>query len=367
MIRLSLSMSFSLATLPHMYRPTASILIVDDEPSVLSALKRELQDTAPVYLALNPENAYQILRENTIGVIISDYKMPEKDGISFLSELSDLAYEPVKILMTAFSDSEIAINAINKAGIFYFLRKPWNSNELVLLVKRALERYSDKNELGFCRQRLREIENIKNNISTLLTHELKTPLTTISGYTELLGKEVDDVQIKNIINSLQNSVDKLEGFVDDTLHITKIEAGQIQQNPVKINLKKIILSVFPTAELSDDVDVYLDKDLIEDALKRLSRYFSQHNSAITALSVRNGNYLILKLQINNIKKRSVHSPQLAFFQRMETNTYLLNYGSDSSLDLIFSAAVFKFMGIGFNLIDDNDSLRAEIIFYNEKN
>lgn len=366
MIRLSLSMSFSLATLPHMYRPPASILIVDDEPSVLSALKRELRDTAPIYSALSPEAAYPILRENTVGVVISDYKMPEKDGISFLSELSALTYEPVKILMTAFSDSEIAINAVNKAGIFYFLKKPWNSNELVLLVKRALETYSNKNELAFCRQRLKEIENIKNNISNLLTHELKTPLTTISGYTELLCKQVDDLQVKNIINSLQDSVNKLENFVDDTLYIAKIESGQIQQNPVNINLKEIILKAFPSLMINDDINVYVDKNLIQESFTRLSRYLSQYNGDIKGALNINGNYLILKLQLNNINKRVANSPQLAFLQRMETNTNLLNYGSDSSLDLIFSTTVFKFIDVGFNLTEDNNNLRIEIIFYNGK-
>ncbi|MEI6093167.1 MAG: response regulator, partial [bacterium] len=313
MIRISLSMSFSLATLPHMYRPPASILIVDDEPSVLSALKRELRDTAPIYVAQDPEEAHLILRENTIGLVISDYKMPKKDGITFLSELTELNYEPVKILMTAFSDSDIAVNAINRAGIFYFLKKPWNSNELTLLVERALEAYNNKNELGFCRQRLREIENIKNNISNLLTHELKTPLTTISGYTELLSKHIDDAQIKDVVLSLQNSVNKLEDFIDDTLYIAKIESGQVQHHPTNINLKDIVLKTFPSIVINEELSINLDKTLIEESFTRLARYLSQHNSDLSGLITTNGNYIVLKIQLNNIDKKPANSPQLAFF------------------------------------------------------
>jgi response regulator RpfG family c-di-GMP phosphodiesterase len=120
-----------------MDKPLAPLLIVDDEPSVLSALKRELRDTAPVFTAQSPSEALEILNKNTVGVVVSDYKMPGKDGVTFLSELKDLPYEPVKILMTAFSDPDIAVDAINRAGIFYFLKKPWNSVELKVLMDRG--------------------------------------------------------------------------------------------------------------------------------------------------------------------------------------------------------------------------------------
>ncbi|MFH1223035.1 MAG: response regulator, partial [Pseudomonadota bacterium] len=128
------------------------VLVVDDEQSVLSALKRELKGIAPILTALNADEAEKILYSQTVAVVISDYKMPKKDGVTFLSGLKDLNYEPVKILLTAYSEIDIVVDAINKANIFYFLRKPWNSAELQMLVKRGLETFARAGELKTCKQ-----------------------------------------------------------------------------------------------------------------------------------------------------------------------------------------------------------------------
>jgi signal transduction histidine kinase len=345
-----------------MDKPLAPLLIVDDEPSVLSALKRELRDVAPVFTAQSPDEALTILNKNTVGVVVSDYKMPNKDGVTFLSELKDLPYEPVKILMTAFSDPDIAVDAINRAGIFYFLKKPWNSAELKVLMDRALEAFHNKNELKFCRQRLREIENIKNSITSLLTHELKTPLTTISGYTELLGRSVNDAELKNVINSLQGSVTKLEGFIDDTLYIAKIETGQVDLGLEKVDLKGILDKTLPVFEIKDAVSVESNLKLITESFFRISRYLSLQGGTLSGESIRSGNYLTLKLFIHGRSTKPNGNSQLALFQRLETNGDIMHYGSDASLDIIFASAVFGALKIGFNVTEMNDELRMEIIF-----
>ena len=345
-----------------MDKPIAPILIVDDEPSVLSALKRELRDTAPVFTAQNAQEAIKILETNTVGVIVSDYKMPNKDGVTFLSGLKDLPYEPVKILMTAFSDPDIAIDAINRAGVYYFLKKPWNSNELTLLMERALEAYKNKNELKFCKQRLREIENIKDNITSLLTHELKTPLTTISGYTEILCREINNTELKAVINSLQNSVTRLEGFIDETLYIAKIEARQVNIHSDNIELKNTIEKVFPFIDIKEAVTIVSDKKLVEESLDRLSRYLFQQGGKLTGEYSKSGNYLVLKFFVDQRDHKTIGTSQLGLFQRMETNTDVMHYGSEASLDVIFASTVFNALNIGFNVIEMDNKLRVEIIF-----
>jgi len=349
-----------------MDKPIAPILIVDDELSVLSALKRELRDTAPVFTAQKAQEAIKILETNTVGVIVSDYKMPDKDGVTFLSELKDLPYEPVKILMTAFSDPEIAIAAINRAGVYYFLKKPWSSNELKLLMERGLEAYRNKNELKFCKQRLREIENIKNNITSLLTHELKTPLTTISGYTEILGREINNSELKAVINSLQNSVTRLEGFIDDTLYVAKIETGQVAIHSDNIDLKNTIEKVFPFIDIKELTTIVSDQALVEESFNRLSKYLAQQCGVLSGEYARSGNYFVLKFFVDQRDHKTIGTSQLGLFQRMETNTDIMHYGSEASIDVIFASTVFNALNIGFNVIEMDNKLRVEIIF-NTKN
>ena len=345
-----------------MDKPIAPILIVDDEPSVLSALKRELRDTAPVFTAQNAKEAIKILETNTIGVILSDYKMPDVDGVTFLSELKTLPYEPVKIIMTAFSDPDIAISAVNRAGVFYFLKKPWNSNELKLLVERGMEAYRSKNELKFCRQRLIEIENIKNNITSLLTHELKTPLTTISGYTEILGREVNSTELKSVISSLQNSVVRLEGFIDDTLYIAKIETGQVDIHTDTVDLKNTIEKAFSIIDIKEASIIISDQKLLEESFFRLSRYLVQQGGVLSGECTRSGNYLVLKFFVDQRDHKATGTSQLALFQRMETNTDIMHYGSEASLDVVFASTVFNALNVGFNVIEIGNKLRVEIIF-----
>jgi two-component system, NtrC family, response regulator HupR/HoxA len=133
--------------------PPPIILIVDDEPRVLDALEAILAADFRVLRAEGGEQALAVLRaEPDIAVIITDYKMPGMTGVELLRQSQDIAPEALRIVLTAYTDVDSLMEAINTGRIYHFIAKPWDPKDLTVIVRRAAERY----ELSQENQRLKE-------------------------------------------------------------------------------------------------------------------------------------------------------------------------------------------------------------------
>ena len=119
-----------------------TILIVDDEPSVLSSLYRSLRSEPwEVLTELSGEQALVRLGERPIKVVISDERMAKMQGTEFLSVARALYPQTVRIMLTGHASLESAISVINNGGIFRFLTKPWNDDDIKQVVREALLKY----------------------------------------------------------------------------------------------------------------------------------------------------------------------------------------------------------------------------------
>ncbi|MBP7211801.1 HD domain-containing protein [bacterium] len=122
------------------------VLIVDDEEDNLNLLYRVLRQEFDIIKSTSPEHALQMLEENFVDIIISDHKMPEMDGVEFLKKSYEVRPKAVRLLVTAYSDSNILINAINDAKIYRYIKKPWEPAELLMVIHSAIEYYQLKKE-----------------------------------------------------------------------------------------------------------------------------------------------------------------------------------------------------------------------------
>jgi len=116
------------------------VLLVDDEPSVLSALKRLLRPTR--YLILTAESgaaALDLLASAKVDLIVSDMRMPYMSGAEFLAHAQALYPDTTRILLTGYSEIESVVRAINEGGVYRYLNKPWDDQDLLLTVAQALE------------------------------------------------------------------------------------------------------------------------------------------------------------------------------------------------------------------------------------
>jgi len=116
----------------------AKILLVDDEPNILKALSRILRSHA-LSTAFSGEEALLAAEQNDFDLVITDYKMPDMDGISFLMKFSVLQPDAIRIILTGYADLETTLHAINEVGVFRFINKPWMNHEIINAVEKGLE------------------------------------------------------------------------------------------------------------------------------------------------------------------------------------------------------------------------------------
>ena len=119
-----------------------TVMIVDDELMVITALRSFLELETPyrVLTFRNPAEALAALDTEPVSVIVADFLMPELDGISFLRRSRDIRPFASRVLLTGYADKENAIRAINEAGLYYYLEKPWNNEHFKLVVRNGIER-----------------------------------------------------------------------------------------------------------------------------------------------------------------------------------------------------------------------------------
>ncbi len=122
------------------------LLLVDDEPSILSALVRQLRlvnrSPHPAYKVETMTSSLAALKraeETAFDLVISDYRMPEMDGVVFLRHFREIQPNAVRMVLSGMADMKAMVGAINEAGIARFIAKPWNDAELTFAVETALK------------------------------------------------------------------------------------------------------------------------------------------------------------------------------------------------------------------------------------
>lgn len=117
------------------------ILAVDDEQSSLNAIYRTLRREYDVILSLNGQSALEVLKNQKIAVILADQRMPEMSGVELFQKALEIQPDAARILITGYSDIEATIQAINEGQVFYYINKPWEPDDLRIIIRRAVEQY----------------------------------------------------------------------------------------------------------------------------------------------------------------------------------------------------------------------------------
>lgn len=159
------------ADAPARAAATPLILLVDDEPGVLSSLRRLLRPTG--YRVITAEGgtaALEMLAVYPVDLIISDMRMPGMNGAEFLARAREQYPSVMRILLTGYSEVDAAVRAINEGGVYRYLNKPWDDQDLLLTVKHAIEQRT----LACEAQRLTELTQRQNETLQHLNSGLET-------------------------------------------------------------------------------------------------------------------------------------------------------------------------------------------------
>jgi response regulator RpfG family c-di-GMP phosphodiesterase len=125
---------------------TLTLLLLDDVQDILNALKRLLRKDYTIVTFNEGQEALVYLEENPVDMIMSDMRMPNMDGAEFLTKSRDIQPNAIRLLLTGFSDMDSTIKAINDGGVYTYIGKPWDNQELKVTLAKASEHYLLKEE-----------------------------------------------------------------------------------------------------------------------------------------------------------------------------------------------------------------------------
>jgi two-component system, sensor histidine kinase and response regulator len=270
------------------YAMKHTILLVDDEIDNVDALERIFRKKYSVLKATSAAEGLALIKKNSVALIISDQRMPRKTGVEFLKESMAIVPDAIRILLTGHTDIESVIDAINSGEVYRYITKPWDSVDLANTVDKAIERYelsAELREKNLALQKaydeLKVLDDAKNNFMILINHELKTPLTVILSFLELLAEtDLTSEQIK-FLDRISQSSQKLKRIIDDVLSFVSAETGILKISKKKVSTQKMIQELTQkfAAQAANkkqkfvtprkDLDVKVDPQVIGAAIERL--------------------------------------------------------------------------------------------------
>jgi two-component system sensor histidine kinase/response regulator len=190
------------------------ILYVDDEESNLVAFKAIFRRKYDIYTSNNPTHALEVLTENPdIKVIISDQRMKGATGVDFFQTVLKKYPDTIRIILTGFSDEDAIKDAINKAGVFRFLSKPWDEVDLTKTIENGIEIYDVRQEIIEKNKELEKAYGELNKFVYSASHDMRAPLVSIISLLELYNKDDTIVKDTVYIPLIEKSVMMLDDFV----------------------------------------------------------------------------------------------------------------------------------------------------------
>jgi len=223
-----------------------SILCVDDEVDNVDALERLFRRKYKVLKTTSPLEALDLLKNNKVSVIISDQRMPHLTGVELLAESIKTHPDAIRILLTGYTDIDSVVAAINSGQIYRYVTKPWDPVDLSNAIDKAIERFelgmelAEKNRaLEEALQELRTLDEAKSQFMILVNHELKTPLTSMLSFTDLLSETKLDTDQARMLSRIKAAAARLQEMINDALEYVSAEANQTRINPKLVAAKAL--------------------------------------------------------------------------------------------------------------------------------
>ncbi|MDR5897661.1 response regulator [Halomonas vilamensis] len=238
---------------------SASVLIVDDEPNILRALRRLLRsETFRVLTTSSGEEALEILADEPVNVVVSDSKMPGMDGAELLSRVQASYPDCIRILLTGHHDLEAVTRAINEGHIYHYIAKPWHDDDLCFILRQAIAFNQSERE----RKRLEALTQAQNDELKRFNSELEARVDARTAELSEIANQLDSahetlkhsyVTTTRVFSSLINM--RLPERHQTNSQITQVIKGFLQVHPVEEGLRYDLLmaaSLYNLGKLSWD-------------------------------------------------------------------------------------------------------------------
>ncbi|SEV98286.1 sensor histidine kinase [Chitinophaga arvensicola] len=211
------------------------ILYIDDEIHNLNAFKASFRRSYEIYTATSAQEGKLLLKEISVQIIIADQKMPVSTGVEFFNEIKDTLPDPMRILLTGYTDVEDIIDAINKGHIYSYIKKPWDEHELHKTINNAYEIYRTRKQL---REKIEELEKTNDELNRFIystSHDLRSPLMSVLGIINLSRLDNSVTDPNGYVNMVETCVLKLDDFIQKIIEYYRNSRLEVEYEKIDFN------------------------------------------------------------------------------------------------------------------------------------
>ncbi len=217
------------------------ILIVDDEANNLVGFKASFRLDYQIFTALSADEATEILNKNPdIEIVISDQKMPGTTGVQFFEKIKEIHPAPVRMILTAFTDIDTVIAAINRGNIFRHISKPWTETDIRSAIEEGHKFFITTSKLQEKSNELQQTYDDLHKFAYSVTHDVRGPIVSIAGAIGIAQASSDFNEVQNILEMMKLAVDRLDNFIthmhiyysqkQGALTISEVDFKEIEQH-----------------------------------------------------------------------------------------------------------------------------------------
>jgi len=224
------------------------VLYIDDEPNNLVSFKASFRFDYNIVLANNTAEALQKLQENPdISIILSDQKMPGMTGVEFFEEIRPKYPNPVRILITGYTDIDSVINAINRGHVFRYIKKPWTEADVKSAIDEAQKFYVTSSLLAIKNEELQKAYEELDKFAYSATHDMRGPILSVLGIIDLAKNAEDMAEVKAMVGMMEHAMLKLHNYIQNLHDRYSIRRGEL--NITDIDFENIM------KDMSDQYDI----------------------------------------------------------------------------------------------------------------
>ncbi len=266
-----------------------NILYVDDEEINLNVFEATFDDRFNIFTATSGDEGLEILKEQAVEVIIVDQRMPGMSGVDFLKRVIPDHPEPIRLILTGYSDIDVIIEAVNDCGIFRYLTKPWQESEMIQVLEQGLEVYSlrrdnkklinelkmaneglevkvdertkevvrQKETLTIQNRQLQKLNEEKNNLIGVVAHDLRSPVNQIKGLVDLIKMDGQvDTTGSTYLGKVVDATERMTYMIDRIL-----DADALDRMPLNLKLEDLDIASLLQRVVEDYSIVASKKDI----------------------------------------------------------------------------------------------------------
>ncbi|RYD54718.1 MAG: hybrid sensor histidine kinase/response regulator [Sphingobacteriales bacterium] len=212
------------------------ILYIDDEANNLISFKASFRFDYTILTAVSTAEADAHLEKHAdISIILCDQRMPDKTGVEYFEEIRNKYPNPVRILITGYTDVESVINAINRGHIFRYVKKPWTDMDVASAIEEAHKFYIATSMLTVKNQELQKAYNELDKFAYSATHDMRGPILSVLGIINL-SKNIDNItDIRQMMDMVEKAMLKLDNYIQNLHDYYNLKRGELSISDINFN------------------------------------------------------------------------------------------------------------------------------------